>query len=136
MCFCHKAMAASVAAPQIAYFAVGFKNGSLWSDHKIRAYRTSRHIAHAGPASPRLMFGLCVTCHHCLVPQIGNKNRESRASSDWQAEIFRIREILVDNVGPPLARSRPYVPVHPETVRWPVQAGGFFRDRFASQVYL
>src|SRR5205807_5806955 len=51
------------------------------------------------------MFGLCVTSNHCLAPQIGNQNRESRASSDWQAEIFHIREILVDNVGPPLARS-------------------------------
>jgi hypothetical protein len=76
-CFCHEALAAPVAAPQIAYFPVSFKNGSFWSDQNIRADRTSRHIAHAGPASPR-WFGLCVTYQHALPPKLG-MNPENRA---------------------------------------------------------
>src|SRR6266404_7993295 len=116
MCFCHKAMAASVAAPQIAYFAVSFKNGSLRSDHKIRAYRASRHIAHAGPAAPR-WFGLCLTGHHCLAPT--NWELTSRiarfvglASGNFQHQ--------KDSCEQPQATIReitPYLWVHPDEQR-------------------
>src|SRR5438105_13688878 len=47
-------------------------------------------------------------------PAIENQSRESRASSNWQAEIFSIKEILVDNVSLPLARSRLSIWMHPD----------------------
>src|SRR5258706_8049575 len=71
----------------------------------MRAYRTSRNIAHAGPASPG-WFGLCLTCHHCLAPYWeSTENRGLRRISKRKFSApKRFLWTIIVHVGLPITR--------------------------------
>jgi hypothetical protein len=50
--FCHEALAASVTAPEITYFAIWFEDGGLRRNQCVRACRASRNNMNAGPGPP------------------------------------------------------------------------------------